>query len=35
MQCDLSTCSSASISLLVSGSAQTCFNDQARINYFY
>lgn len=34
MRCDLSTCSSANISLLVSGSAQTCFNDQARINYF-
>lgn len=31
MRCDLSTCSSAHISLLVSGSAQTCFNDQARI----
>lgn len=34
MRCDLSTCSSAHISLLVSGSAQTCFNDQARINVF-
>ncbi|KAH1056868.1 hypothetical protein J1N35_034933 [Gossypium stocksii] len=29
MRCDFSTCSSAHISLLVSGSAQTCFNDQA------
>ncbi|KAE8714065.1 AT-rich interactive domain-containing protein 4 [Hibiscus syriacus] len=29
MRCDFSTCSSARISLLVSGSAQTCFNDQA------
>ncbi|XP_027334591.1 AT-rich interactive domain-containing protein 4-like isoform X2 [Abrus precatorius] len=28
MRCDISTCSSAHISLLVSGSAQTCFNDQ-------
>ncbi|OVA13018.1 ARID/BRIGHT DNA-binding domain [Macleaya cordata] len=28
MRCDLSTCSSAHISLLVSGSAQTCFDDQ-------
>ena len=28
MRCDFSTCSSAHISLLVSGSAQTCFNDQ-------
>ncbi|XP_028064254.1 AT-rich interactive domain-containing protein 4 [Camellia sinensis] len=27
MRCDLSTCSSAHISLLVSGSAQTCFDD--------
>lgn len=34
MRCDLSTCSSAHISLLVSGSAQTCFNDQARRIYF-
>lgn len=29
MRCDLATCSSAHISLLVSGSAQTCFDDQA------
>ncbi|MBA0864786.1 hypothetical protein Goshw_006118, partial [Gossypium schwendimanii] len=29
MRCDFSTCSSAHISFLVSGSAQTCFNDQA------
>lgn len=28
MRCDISTCSSAHISLLVSGSAQACFNDQ-------
>lgn len=28
MRCDISTCSSSHISLLVSGSAQTCFNDQ-------
>lgn len=28
MRCDVSTCSSAHISLLVSGSAQTCFDDQ-------
>ncbi|KAJ6826948.1 AT-rich interactive domain-containing protein 4 [Iris pallida] len=28
MRCDLTTCSSAHISLLVSGSAQTCFDDQ-------
>ncbi|URD93737.1 Phosphatidylinositol-4-phosphate 5-Kinase [Musa troglodytarum] len=28
MRCDISTCSSAHISLLVSGSAQTCFDDQ-------
>ncbi|XP_077240893.1 ARID/BRIGHT DNA-binding domain-containing protein [Tasmannia lanceolata] len=28
MRCDLLTCSSAHISLLVSGSAQTCFDDQ-------
>ncbi|KAM7259439.1 hypothetical protein ACFE04_015180 [Oxalis oulophora] len=28
MKCDVSTCSSTHISLLVSGSAQTCFNDQ-------
>ena len=28
MRCDVSTCSSAHISLLLSGSAQTCFDDQ-------
>lgn len=28
MRCDISTVSSAHISLLVSGSAQTCFDDQ-------
>ncbi|KAH7546999.1 AT-rich interactive domain-containing protein 4 isoform X1 [Ziziphus jujuba] len=28
MRCDVTTCSSAHISLLVSGSAQTCFDDQ-------
>ena len=28
MKCDISTCSAAHISLLVSGSAQTCFDDQ-------
>ncbi|XXG81613.1 hypothetical protein AAC387_Pa09g2202 [Persea americana] len=28
MRCDLSTCSSSHISLLVSGSAETCFDDQ-------
>lgn len=28
MRCDMSTCSSAHISLLVSGSAQTCFDDE-------
>ena len=33
MRCDISTCSSAHISLLVSGSAQTCFNDQVLSNY--
>ncbi|KAK9213063.1 hypothetical protein WN943_002449 [Citrus x changshan-huyou] len=33
MRCDLSTCSSAHISLLVSGSAQTCFNDQLLENH--
>lgn len=32
MRCDISTCSSAHISLLVSGSADTCFNDQAWVN---
>ncbi|KAK3013038.1 hypothetical protein RJ639_008239 [Escallonia herrerae] len=33
MRCDLSTCSSAHISLLVSGSAQTCFDDQSLENH--
>ncbi|XP_054806431.1 AT-rich interactive domain-containing protein 4-like isoform X2 [Prosopis cineraria] len=33
MRCDISTCSSAHISLLVSGSADTCFNDQLLENY--
>uniref|UniRef100_A0A2P2KR21 ARID domain-containing protein n=1 Tax=Rhizophora mucronata TaxID=61149 RepID=A0A2P2KR21_RHIMU len=33
MRCDLSTCCSAHISLLVSGSAQTCFNDQLLENH--
>ena len=33
MRCDLSTCSSAHISLLVSGSAQTCFDDQVTNSY--
>ncbi|KAJ8767421.1 hypothetical protein K2173_017465 [Erythroxylum novogranatense] len=33
MRCDMSTCSSAHISLLVSGSAQTCFNDQFLENH--
>ncbi|KAL6331084.1 hypothetical protein AAG906_009512 [Vitis piasezkii] len=33
MRCDLSTCSSAHISLLVSGSAQTCLNDQLLESY--
>ncbi|XP_057505146.1 AT-rich interactive domain-containing protein 4-like [Actinidia eriantha] len=33
MRCDLSTCSSAHISLLVSGSAQTCFDDQLLENH--
>ncbi|KAJ8750972.1 hypothetical protein K2173_016153 [Erythroxylum novogranatense] len=33
MRCDISTCSSAHISLLVSGSAQTCFNDQFLENH--
>ncbi|KAG2643619.1 AT-rich interactive domain-containing protein 4-like [Panicum virgatum] len=28
MRCDVSTCSSSHVSLLVSGSAQTCFDDQ-------
>ena len=32
MRCDISTSSSAHISLLVSGSADACFNDQARVN---
>ncbi|KAK7328674.1 hypothetical protein VNO77_22791 [Canavalia gladiata] len=33
MRCDISTCSSAHISLLVSGSAETCFNDQLLENH--
>ncbi|PSS07285.1 AT-rich interactive domain-containing protein [Actinidia chinensis var. chinensis] len=33
MRCDLSTCSSAHISFLVSGSAQTCFDDQLLENH--
>ncbi|KAL7100304.1 hypothetical protein ACP275_09G138500 [Erythranthe tilingii] len=33
MRCDLSTTSSAHISLLVSGSAQTCFDDQLLENH--
>ncbi|KAA0059361.1 AT-rich interactive domain-containing protein 4-like [Cucumis melo var. makuwa] len=33
MRCDLSTCSFAHISLLVSGSAQACFDDQLFENY--
>ncbi|XP_042483705.1 AT-rich interactive domain-containing protein 4 [Macadamia integrifolia] len=33
MRCDFSTCSSAHISLLVSGSAQTCFDDQLLENH--
>nr|XP_043617569.1 AT-rich interactive domain-containing protein 4 [Erigeron canadensis] len=33
MRCDISTCSSAYISLLVSGSAQTCFDDQLLENH--
>ncbi|KAK6911804.1 ARID DNA-binding domain [Dillenia turbinata] len=33
MRCDLSTCSSAHISLLVSGSAQTCFDYQLLENH--
>ncbi|KAI4355366.1 hypothetical protein L6164_004147 [Bauhinia variegata] len=33
MRCDMSTCTSAHISLLVSGSAQTCFNDQLLENH--
>lgn len=28
MRCDVTTCSCSHISLLVSGSAQTCFDDQ-------
>lgn len=34
MRCDFSTTTSAHISLLVSGSAQTCFNDQASMVIF-
>ncbi|PKA61173.1 AT-rich interactive domain-containing protein 4 [Apostasia shenzhenica] len=33
MRCDVTTCSSAHISLLVSGSAQTCFDDQLLENH--
>ncbi|KAL5728483.1 hypothetical protein ACHQM5_001559 [Ranunculus cassubicifolius] len=33
MRCDMSTCSSAHISLLVSGSAQTCFDDELLENH--
>ncbi|MED6131917.1 AT-rich interactive domain-containing protein 4, variant 2 [Stylosanthes scabra] len=33
MRCDISTCSSAHISLLVSGNADTCFNDQLLENH--
>ncbi|KAF5748385.1 AT-rich interactive domain-containing protein 4 [Tripterygium wilfordii] len=33
MRCDVSTCSSAHVSLLVSGSAQTYFNDQLLENH--
>ncbi|KMT04745.1 hypothetical protein BVRB_7g169250 [Beta vulgaris subsp. vulgaris] len=33
MKCDISTCSAAHISLLVSGSAQTCFDDQQLENH--
>jgi hypothetical protein len=32
MRCDISTSSSAHISLLVSGSADACFNDQVSVN---
>src|SRR6185437_3041166 len=32
MRCDISTCSSSHVSLLVSGSAQTCFDDQVPIS---
>lgn len=32
MRCEISTCSSAHISLLVSGSADACFNDQVHVN---
>ncbi|KAI4335151.1 hypothetical protein L6164_013824 [Bauhinia variegata] len=33
MRCDICTCSSAHISLLVSGSAEACFNDQLLENH--
>lgn len=33
MRCELSTCTSAHISLLVSGSAETCFDDQRLENH--
>lgn len=32
MRCDITTCSSSHVSLLVSGSAQTCFDDQVWIS---
>jgi hypothetical protein len=32
MRCDITTCSSSHVSLLVSGSAQTCFDDQVHIS---
>jgi len=32
MRCDITTCSSSHVSLLVSGSAQTCFDDQVSIS---
>jgi len=31
MRCDVTTCSTSHVSLLVSGSAQTCFDDQVYI----
>ncbi|KAJ1268691.1 hypothetical protein BS78_07G154300 [Paspalum vaginatum] len=33
MRCDISTCSSSYVSLLVSGSAQTCFDDQLLVSH--
>jgi hypothetical protein len=32
MRCDITTCSSAHVSFLVSCSAQTCFDDQVSIS---